>query len=136
MTEIAVKPIVLERQANGPYESIEDFCRRADVNALNRRALESLIKAGALEILGPRGSMLNVTDQIMSNAQTESKIRNSGQTSLFDRVGSGNQGTMMAIDMTGEDADPEEKDRWERDLIGVSLSHNPLRGACPVGCGR
>ena len=126
VTEIAVRPIVLERQANGPYESIEDFCRRADVNALNRRALESLIKAGALETLGPRGSMLSVTDQIMSNAQTESKIRNSGQTSLFDRVGSGNQETMRAIDMTGEDADPIEKAGWERELIGVSLSHNPL----------
>ena len=135
VTEIAVRPIVLERQANGPYESIEDFCRRADVSALNRRALESLIKAGALEILGPRGSMLSVTDQIMSNAQAESKIRNSGQTSLFDRVGSGNQEAMKAIDMTGEDADPEEKDRWEREMIGVSLSHNPLRELAQLDVG-
>ena len=126
VTEIAVRPIALERQANGPYESIEDFCRRADVSALNRRALESLIKAGALEILGPRGSMLSVTDQIMSNAQTESRIRNSGQTSLFDAMGSGNQETMRAINMTGEDADPKEKAGWEREVIGVSLSHNPL----------
>ena len=94
VTEIAVRPIVLERQANGPYESIEDFCRRANVSALNRRALERLIKAGALEVLGPRGSMLSVTDQIMSNAQTESKIRNSAQTSLFDAMDSGNQKTM------------------------------------------
>ena len=135
VTEIAVRPIVEERQANGPYESIEDFCRRADVSALNRRALESLIKAGALEILGPRGSMLSVTDQIMSNAQTESKIRNSGQTSLFDAMGSGNQETMKAIDMTGEDADPEEKARWEREMIGVSLSHNPLRELAQLDVG-
>ena len=121
-----MRPIVLERQANGPYESIEDFCRRADVSALNRRTLENLIKAGALETLGPRGSMLSVTDQIMSNAQAESRMRNSGQTSLFDAMGSGNQETMRTIDMTGEDADPKEKARWERELIGVSLSHNPL----------
>ena len=126
VSEIAVRPIVEERQVNGPYESIEDFCRRADVSALNRRSLENLIKAGTLETLGPRGSMLSVTDQIMSNAQAESKMRNSGQTSLFDAMGSGNQETMRTIDMTGEDADPKEKARWERELIGVSLSHNPL----------
>ena len=126
VSETAVKPLVEERWANGPYESIEDFCRRADVSALNRRALENLVKAGALETLGPRGSMLSVTDQIMSNAQAESKMRNSGQTSLFDAMGSGNQETMRTIDMTGEDADPKEKARWERELIGVSLSHNPL----------
>ena len=135
VTEIAVRPIVLERQSNGPYESIEDFCRRADVSALNRRALESLIKAGALEILGPRGSMFSVTDQIMSNAQAESKMRNSGQTSLFDAMGSDNQGAMKAIDMTGEDADPEEKDKWEREMIGVSLSHNPLRELAQLDVG-
>ena len=135
VTEIAVRPIVLERQTNGPYESIEDFCRRADVSALNRRALESLIKAGALEILGPRGSMFSVTDQIMSNAQAESKMRNSGQTSLFDAMGSDNQGAMKAIDMTGEDADPEEKDKWEREMIGVSLSHNPLRELAQLDMG-
>ena len=135
VTEIAVRPIVLERQSNGPYESIEDFCRRADVRALNRRALESLIKAGALEILGPRGSMFSVTDQIMSNAQAESKMRNSGQTSLFDAMGSENQGAMKAIDMTGEDADPEEKDKWEREMIGVSLSHNPLRELAQLDMG-
>ena len=126
VSETAVRPIVEERRANGPYESIEDFCRRADVSALNRRTLENLIKAGALETLGPRGSMLSATDQIMGNAQAESKMRNSGQTSLFDAMGSGNQETMRTIDMTGEDVDSKEKARWERELIGVSLSHNPL----------
>ena len=70
--------------------------------------------------------MLSVTDQIMSNAQAESRMRNSGQTSLFDAMGRGNQETMRTIDMTGEDADTKEKARWERELIGVSLSHNPL----------
>ena len=135
VTEIAVRPIVLERQTNGPYESIEDFCRRADVSALNRRALESLIKAGALENLGPRGSMLGQAGQIMSNAQTESKIRNSAQTSLFDAMDSGNQKTMRTVDMTGEDVDPEEKAKWERELIGVSLSHNPLRELAQLDIG-
>ena len=136
VSEIAVRPIVLERRANGPYESIEDFCRRADVSALNRRALENLIKAGALEILGPRGSMLSVTGQIMSNTQAESKIRNSGQTSLFDAMGSGNQGAMKAIDMTGEDADPKGKGRVGEGADRCIPVSQPTAGARPVGCGR
>ena len=42
---------------------------------------------------------------------------------------------MKAIDMTGEDADPEEKDKWEREMIGVSLSHNPLRELAQLDVG-
>ena len=155
VTEIAVGPIVQERLANGPYRSVQDFCQRADVSALNRRALESLIKAWALEVLGPRGSMLGRAGQMMSSAQTECKIRNSGQTSLFDRMDGGFQETTLATDRTSLDSDPkdwdpgdsdpvdsgpeevapEEKARWERELIGVSLSHNPLRELAQLDVG-
>ena len=155
VTEIAVGPIVQERLANGPYRSVQDFCQRADVSALNRRALESLIKAGALEVLGPRGSMPGRAGQMMSSAQTESKIRNSGQTSLFDRMDGGFQETVLTTDRTSldsgpedvgpgdvgpedvgpEDVGPEEKARWERELIGVSLSHNPLRELAQLDVG-
>ena len=126
VTEAAVAPIVRERRENGPYESLEDFCRRADVSALNRRALENLIKAGALDQLGTRGGMLGAVDQIMSAAQAESRIRNSGQVSLFNAMGGDSQDSMDTIEVTREDASPKEKARWERELIGISLTSNPL----------
>ncbi len=125
--EGAVRPLVEERKANGPYQSIDDFCRRADVGALNRRTLESLVKAGAFDSLGSRGAMLRSVDQIMSAAQLESRMRNSGQTSMFDSMTGGNTGAALpGIDLTGEDATPEQKAAWERELIGVPLSYNPL----------
>jgi DNA polymerase-3 subunit alpha len=125
--EGAVRPLVEERKANGPFLSIDDFCRRADVSALNRRTLESLAKAGAFDSLGPRGAVLAAVDQIMSAAQLESRIRNSGQTSMFDAMaGSGDGPALPGIDLSGTDATPEEKAAWERELIGVPLSYNPL----------
>jgi DNA polymerase-3 subunit alpha len=125
--EGAVRPLVEERKANGPFLSIDDFCRRADVSALNRRTLESLAKAGAFDSLGPRGAVLAAVDQIMSAAQLESRIRNSGQTSMFDAMAGGGDGPALpGIDLSGTDATPEEKAAWERELIGVPLSYNPL----------
>ena len=120
-----VAPIVAERLRNGPYQSLEDFCRRADVKTLNRRSLESLIKAGAMDELAPRGQMLRVADQIMSTAQAESKRRSSGQVSLFGALGDEDE-TMRTVELAGEDANDREKARWERELMGISLSHNPL----------
>ena len=51
--ESAVRPLVAERKQNGPYRSIDDYCRRADSRGLNRRTLESLVRAGAFDSLGP-----------------------------------------------------------------------------------
>ena len=125
VTPAAVAPVVRERRENGPYRSLEDFCRRADVRTLNRRTLENLIKAGAMDSLAPRGQMLRVTDQIMSTAQSETKRRSSGQVSLFGTLGD-DDGTMSAIELRGEDSDIREKAGWERELMGISLNHNPL----------
>ena len=124
--EGAVRPLVEERKANGPYRSIDDFCKRADVSALNRRTLESLVKAGAFDSLGARGSVLASIDQILGAAQLESRIRNSGQTSMFDAMGNGSGASLPGIELTGKDVTQEEKANWERELIGVPLTYNPL----------
>ena len=125
--EGAIRPLVEERKKNGPYESIDDFCRRADVSALNRRTLESLVKAGAFDSLGSRGALLNAVDQIIAAAQLETRTRNSGQTSMFDVMGGGGAGIEIpGIDISGSDVPPAEKANWEREYLGVSLSYNPL----------
>ena len=56
--EGAVRPLVEERNENGAYQSIDDFCRRAGASGLNRRTLESMVKAGAFDKLASRGAML------------------------------------------------------------------------------
>ena len=125
--EAAVRPLVEEREANGPYESIDDFCHRAGSRGLNRRTLESLTKAGAFDSLATRGAMLDSLDQIVAFAQLEAKSRSSGQSSLFD--GSSNDdgaGLLPGIELGDSDVPPEEKATWERELLGVSLSYNPM----------
>jgi DNA polymerase-3 subunit alpha len=125
--EGAVRPLVDERKKGGPYLSIDDFCRRADVSNLNRRTLESLVKAGAFDSLGTRGAVYAALDQILATAQLETRTRNSGQTSMFGSVAEGPEEYQMdGINLSGPDASEGEKAAWERELLGVPLSHNPL----------
>ena len=133
--EGAVRPLVAERRENGPYESIDDFCRRADVSGLNRRTLESLVKAGAFDSLGSRGAVYSVLDQIMATAQLETRTRNSGQTSLFGGMDQTDTPEMTGISLNGLDVSAEEKAAWEKELLGVSLSYNPLMSLAAADAG-
>ena len=123
--EGAVRPLVEERNENGPYESIDDFCRRAGAAGLNRRTMESLVKAGAFDNLAPRGSMLEALDRIVATAQREAQSRSSGQSSLFAGGESGG-GQPPGLTLGNNDVTPEQKGAWERELLGVNLSHNPV----------
>ena len=130
--EGAVRPLVAERKENGPYESIDDFCRRADVSGLNRRTLESLTKAGAFDRLGSRGAVFAALDQIMGTAQLETRTRNSGQASLFGALAPEQAPQLPGIELTANDVSNEEKATWEKELLGVSLSYNPLMALAAV----
>ncbi len=131
--EGAVRPIVEERSIGGVYESIDDFCGRADLRGLNRRTLESLIKVGAFESLGNRGAVLNSMDQILSLSQTESSRKAAGQSSLFDAHPEMEAvGTALTINISGDDVQPSEKVAWERELLGVPLTENPWKAAVNV----
>ena len=126
--EAAVRPIVDERKKNGPFTSIDDFCRRANSKGLNRRTLECLVKAGAFDSLTGRGPLLNVLDQVVATAQMEARARDSGQTSMFGgNSGDSGMPESPGIILEGPDVADQEKAMWERELLGVSLSHNPLK---------
>ena len=126
--EGAVRPVVSERKENGPFHSIDDFCRRANSKGLNRRMLESLVKAGAFDSLASRGAMLNALDQVIATAQMEAKARESGQTSMFNATAAGaGMPEAPGITLDGPDVSDQEKASWERELLGVPLSYNPLK---------
>ncbi len=119
----AVQPIITSRESGGPFESLEDFCRRVDARAFNRRTLESLIKAGAFDDFGPRGSLLESTDRIISTMQRQTQLRESGQTSMFDMFGDSVPTPMAEIELSGADDSTEyERQLWERDLLGIELT--------------
>jgi DNA polymerase III subunit alpha len=122
----AIELLIAERNKNGPFKSVEDLCRRADPQSTNRRVLESLIKAGALDKLGSRGVLLNNIERILSLAQAEQKLKSSGQATMFDLFGQTAAVPMPGIELSGEDVPAKEKLAWEKDLMGVFLSEHPF----------
>ena len=122
----AVEPLVAECHRGGEFKSIEDLCRRADMRGVNRRAMESLIKAGALDCLGDRGTLLPNIGRILALAQREQHLRETGQSTMFDLWGEAMPAPMPSLDLQAADISIREKLAWERELMGVYLSEHPF----------
>ncbi len=123
----AVEPMVTERDKNGEFRSIEDLCRRCDLRGINRRVIESLIKAGAFDPLGSRAELLNNVNRIIALAQREQRLRESGQSTMFDLWGEKTQVPMPSLDLnTADDVPMRERLAWEKELTGVYLSEHPF----------
>ena len=120
----AVLPIVEARKEVGHFNSIEHMCREADMSSLNRKALESLIKAGAFDFFGTRGGLLESAGRILALAQSEANLRRSNQTSMFDLFGESVPTPMSQIELPEIETPAKERQEWERELIGVDLSGN------------
>jgi DNA polymerase-3 subunit alpha len=119
----AVASLVEERQAHGAFQTLEEFCRRAGPHVANRRVLESLMRVGAMDSLGPRGQLLATVDQIMGLLQRESQLQRSGQSTMFDLFGKSMPtplGNMQLRD--AQEPSAAERALWERQLLGISLS--------------
>ena len=129
----AVKPIVAERTANGPYTSVGDFCNRVDVSGLNRRTLEALAKAGAFDSLAPRAAVVGALDRIWAVAQQETRNRHSGQFGMFGKeLDSNSGGTMLELVTNQPDYTAQEKAALEKEFIGVAISFNPILALAAV----
>ena len=122
----AIEPIITERNKGGDFTSVEDLCHRCDLRGVNKRVLESLIKAGALDSLGDRGSLLHNTNRILSLAQREQRLRETGQSTMFDLWGEAVPAPMPSLDLEAADISVKEKLTWERELMGVYLSEHPF----------
>jgi DNA polymerase-3 subunit alpha len=122
----AIEPIIAERRKNGNFKSIEDLCRRSDLQAVNRRVMESLIKAGALDSLENRGTLLNSVSRILSLAQREQRLRETGQSTMFDLWGETAPVPLPELDLDPADVSDREKAVWEKELMGVSFSEKPF----------
>jgi DNA polymerase III subunit alpha len=125
----AVEGIIAARQEKGAFASIEDLCRRAGLRNLNKRALESMVKAGALDSLGNRGTLLANMDRILSLAQREQRMRESGQTTMFDLFGESVNAPLPSLELEPAEAPRAEILAWEKELLGVYVSEHPFAGA-------
>lgn len=122
----AIEPIVAELNKGGDFKSIEDLCHRADLRGVNKRVMESLIKAGALDSLGSRGALLQSINDILSLAQRQQHLRETGQSTMFDLWGEAMPVPMPSLDLATADIYIKEKLAWERELMGVYLSEHPF----------
>ncbi|MBF8299357.1 MAG: polymerase subunit alpha, partial [Dehalococcoidia bacterium] len=114
----AVEPLLNEVRDNGPFQSINDFCRRSTAAGLNRRTLECLIKVGALDSLNAnRATLLNGVDHIIAVANQQARQKQSGQVSLFDLPGLTDGAGLPEVRVDLEkldEADATQRALWEK----------------------
>src|SRR5262245_27951681 len=125
--ETACNAIVAAREAGGPFESIWDFTERVDPQIVNKRALESLVKSGALDSTGaPRKGMADVLDQALSWGGSEHEARSSGQGSIFDLVDEGTERPRHHAPIPEGEYEKSELLRLEKETLGLWVSEHPL----------
>ncbi len=128
--ESLVERIVAERDANGAFTSVYDFVRRVDPMVLNRRSMESLIKAGAFDSLGvARLALLLKVDEIIEVTLNRRKDLSLGISTLFAAMGdSGAHDDWEGTEVPLGDAefDPAVKLEFEREMLGTYISDHPL----------
>lgn len=124
--EGAIEAIIKERDENGPYKTLFEFCRRVDLRAVNVKAIESLIRAGALDSMeGNRAQKMAALDEAMKLGRAAQADRESGQRSLFG----GSEETTDQMDPRLPEIEEFDTRRLlsdEKELIGLYLSVHPL----------
>lgn len=123
-----VRAMLEERRTFGPYKNLEDFITRvSSKEGLNKRTIENLIKAGALDTLGgTRKQFMSIYIQIMDHVNQEKKYSMSGQMSLFDLVGEEEKADFQIRMPDVGEYSKENKLAFEKEVLGVYISGHPL----------
>jgi DNA polymerase-3 subunit alpha len=119
----AVELIIKERNENGKFKDLNDFARRVDLRAVGKRALECIIKVGALDVFGNRAALLAYLDRLVSISNNHFRAAEAGQMSLFGEA-TGVTEEIILPDVNN--VDKREMLGWERELIGLYISDHPL----------
>ncbi len=129
----AAEEIVRARAAGGPFKDLFEFCERVDMKALNRAAIERLIKAGALDRFGHRAQLMALLPGALQSAAQRHDDRRVGQRNLFeafaaeDHAGNGKtNGAAEAPVLTVEPWQETEKLRYEKEVLDFYFSSHPL----------
>lgn len=125
----AAEGVVAARARAGTFESLEHFARHINPHEVNRRVLESLARAGALDALGERGTVACGVDRLITVAQEAQRQRETGQTSMFDLFGQQVDTPLPALELERVDVPRPELLAWEKELLGTYLSQHPFRDA-------
>ena len=123
--EAALRDLEQERDANGPFTSLMDFCSRIDMRTINKRVIESLIKCGAFDSLGVRrAQLLDVLAATVDAAAVAQKDRASGQMGLFD---DDEINTVVEVHLRDiPEVDTNTMLTWEKEITGFYITGHPL----------
>jgi len=121
-----VETIVEERKASGHYASIEDFISRVNSKDLNKKSLESLIRAGAFDKMQERNQLLFNMEKLLEVARETQKTKNNGQKGLFDTSFEGQKVNHKIQLSPVTPATDHEKLAWEKELLGLFVTSHPL----------
>jgi DNA polymerase-3 subunit alpha len=131
----AVEAIIAARERGGPFASIWDFCERVDARAVNKRAVEGLVKCGALDSTGDaRRGMLEVLSTAQASASKSQEDARNGQGSIFDLGGEpatddssrGRGPSVHRPSIPADEFEQRELLRLEKETLGTFLSAHPL----------
>ncbi len=126
-----VEAILAGRQA-GPFPALEALCERVDLRKVGKKALECLIKVGALDQFGERAQLLEGMEQLVGVSRSRHEAEEAGQLSMFDLFGGGLDAgpasfaptlTLPAV----EPLSPKQRLEMEKELLGVYVSSHPLQ---------
>lgn len=132
--EGAIEAVVAAREGRppateaGPFASLDDFCRRVDLHSVNKRVVESLIKAGATASLGRQAALLDRLDAALDAGSRHQRDVAAGQSTLFDLFAPPPSPTRPSDAQIADEADIPRKERlrWEKELLGLYLTEHPL----------
>lgn len=119
-----VAALMRARGADGPFGSLDDLAQRVDLRLVGKRALESLIKVGALDAFGKRTAILDSLDRLVSASGTHFRAAEAGQISLFGALG----GALDTVKLSASVSDVPRREQlnWEKELLGLYVSDHPL----------
>lgn len=123
--EIVVEAVIAEREANGDFESVYDFCTRVESKCSNKRVMEGLIKAGAFSnIETSRKQLLENLEYIVATANREAQEKEKGQCSLF--AGTECDAPKFTLAGTDEEFDDKQIQSFEKEFLGFYVTSHPL----------
>ncbi len=145
--ENAIRTILEARERGGPFRHLFDFCERVDLTTVNGRAIESLLKSGAMDSIGPsRRGMLQVLPQAMAHGKKVRADADIGQASIFDLLFEGQRGDGASttaddsasrtatrsngsppVEIPADDFSKEELLAYEKEMLGLYVSSHPLK---------
>src|SRR6266850_1750149 len=126
--EAAMESILATRAAEGAFKTLDDFGARVDLRLVNRRVIESLVKAGAFDSLGlPRAHLLAQTDAALEGGQRVQRDRLEGQASFFDALipAAAAPARREPAEIVAEWPD-DQRLAYEKEVLGFYISGHPL----------